>query len=265
LLDLYRSNGQTDAADALAKKFPLPLTVIQPTEADDANGEKPFIACRSNQIGTKHRSPWTHRLYPDGSDFYEPTDDNHEDLRVLEEQMNQVWSAYTHLYYGHEAVSSVYLSPYDAGSFQGVWAIRKHCDSGSWDSWHVVTVESVHPSTRMCVYRVETTVLNLALPTLPSGQGTCTISASLSKETTKSIKVIPNLVNASHIENIGKLLEANEIDVRSSLERVHVPKTQELIDTMQKNEPKMPTQVNPLMGMIMGSDVLKKRLAKNNS
>jgi hypothetical protein len=66
---------------------------------------------------------------------------------------------------------------------------------------------------------------------------------------------------ASHIENLGTLIEANEIDLRSSMERVHVPKTQEIMNDIQKSEPKRPVAVNPLMGMIMNSDMLKKKLA----
>lgn len=65
---------------------------------------------------------------------------------------------------------------------------------------------------------------------------------------------------ASHIENIGTILEANEIEMRSNLERVLIPNTVEVIGAIQK-EPEAPKAVNPLVGMIMSSDVLKKKKA----
>jgi hypothetical protein len=68
-------------------------------------------------------------------------------------------------------------------------------------------------------------------------------------------------INVSHIEHIGTLIESNEIDLRSNLERVLIPKNHETLDAIQKKQISRP-QMNPLMGMVMNSDVLKKKLAK---
>ena len=87
------------------------------------------------------------------------------------------------------------------------------------------------------------------------------LSANVSKETSKTCKVSSSSISSSHIENIGTLIEANEIDLRSTVERVHIPKTHEIMNDIQKSEPKRPVAVNPLMGMIMNSDMLKKKLA----
>jgi hypothetical protein len=65
-----------------------------------------------------------------------------------------------------------------------------------------------------------------------------------------------------HIENIGDIIESNEIDLRSMIEQVHVPKTQSILIDIQKQAPKKPQGPNPIMGLMMESDVLKKRLAK---
>jgi capping protein (actin filament) muscle Z-line, beta len=254
--------GNPDAAESLSKKYQLPFQVLDApvTATDDNNGERPFLLCRYNRVGDKHRSPWTNKLYPGGDevDTKEP-----DDLRLFEDKVNQVWNSYMNLYYGHAAVGSVYLSEWDKGAFQGVFGIQKKCSSGSWNSIHFVHVNN--PEEKTCKYRVESLVLVVLEPDI-DGKGETSkldISASLSKETSKDCKIQQTMLAASHIENIGMLIEANEIDLRSSLERVHVPKTQEIVDSIQKDEPKMHTRVNPLMGMIMDSDLLKKKLAKS--
>jgi len=254
-------NDNPDAKDALQKKFQLPLRVMEPEE--DEKGEKPFLLCRYNRVGDKHRSPWTNNLYPksddNGGKSASAGGEEDDELRLLEAQVNEVWDAYKNLYYGHEAVGSVYLKETDKGAFEGVFCIQKKCSAGSWDSIHFVHVDE--PQEKTCNYRVESSALVVVNGSADDDnkQTSVDTSASLSKETNKTCKISPTMMTASHIENVGELIEANEIDLRSSLERVHIPKTQEIVDDIKKSSPKMPTGANPLMGMIMGSDVLKKK------
>lgn len=182
-------------------------------------------------------------------------------MRYFEGTVNSVWESYKNSYYGHESVGSVYLKEDPAGtSFTGMFLVHKLCSSGSWDALHVVRV--AEPTDEMCYYQVESKVLVTVATTSTEGDTSpMEISALLSKETAKECKFHHAQVFACHIENMGTLIEANEIDLRSQTERVQVPKMQEILDDLQKQEQKMPAQVNPLMGMIMGSDLLKKKLA----
>jgi len=242
-----------DASDALAKKYQLPFEVM---DVED-KGERPFLICRYNRVGDKHRSPWTNDLYPK-ADGDGPQED--DELRNLELKVNHVWDAYKNLYYGPQAVGSVYLQDSDKEAFRGVFGIQKKCGAGSWNSIHFIHVDN--PEEKTCSYRVESSVLMILEPSIA---GTVDLSASLSKQTSKVCKIQKTMLEASHIENIGKLVEANEIDLRSNLERVHIPKLQEILDNIQKKKEKSyRPAVNPLMGMIMESDVLKKKLAKES-
>lgn len=253
-----------EALDMFSKTYPFPFEIV---DLEDEDNEKPFLLCRYNRQGDLYRSPWTNLLHPGSSK--EDNNTEPDEIRLFESTMNHVWDSYKSLYYGHDAVGSVYLEPYEKGSFQGFLGIQKNCDSGSWSSMHIITVETPDEGSKTCIYKVETTCLTLVNPSIQGkDSGTSMdISARLTKEVTKICKIQMSTIYSSHIENIGKMVEANEIDLRSNLERVHIPKAQEIVDGIQKVEEEKqhrPT-VNPLMGMIMQSDVLKKKLAKETS
>jgi capping protein beta len=259
--------------DKVETKHPIPFTVLEELQ------DKPFLLCKYNRVGNRHRSPWTNMFYPfdaasGGSASADDSVPGDEELRLLEAKFNQVWESYKNLYYGHDSVGSVYLQDREdttkplRGGFHGVFGIQKRCPTGGWDSIHIVHVDE--PTDRTCTYRVESSVLMVLETTRessvsPPEKAHVDLSAYISKETTKTCKVSQAMLSASHIENLGTLIEANEIDLRSSIERVHVPKTQEIMNDIQKTEPKRPVAVNPLMGMIMNSEMLKKKLASEAS
>lgn len=240
----------------------MPFQTYQPTEKEEEEGEKPFIMCRQNRIGDKHRSPWTQVLYPKSESVSVNDATKHEDdelLLEIEQKFNVVWGAYTALYYGHNAVSSVFLSETEKRELTGFFAVQKKCDEGSWNSMHFMSMEP--PTSKTCTYRIVSHVLLVLKPEINGRESTTVdLSAALSKDTTKALKIVPAFIMASHIENIGTILESNEIEIRSNLERVHIPNTVDVTDALQK-EPEEPKMANPLMGMIMTSDILKKKKA----
>lgn len=289
-----------DAKEALLKKYQLPFEVIDPAEEDDADADakkrdKPFLKCRYNRVGDRHRSPWTGRLYPGGGGEEggkkAGSQDDDDEIRILEGQFNAVWDSYRNLYYGSSAevsAGSVFLQKSQKeGSFEGVFGISKKCDAGSWDSIHFVhagkpyvEVENDKEVTK-CKYIVDTTVLVVLVHESSDGKEgdavttSADTSAYLSKETSRVCKMnVPSMhVDACHIENIGEIIEGNEIDVRSNVERIYIPKARDVVDDICKKakdgggQPKIPTMVpgvgvNPLMGMVMNSDMLKKRRAQ---
>lgn len=199
-------------------------------------------------------------------------DDDDDPLRPLEASLNEVWDAYKNLYYGHEAVGSVFLRQSTAGySFEALFGIQKKSSTGSWNS--VSWVRANEPEEQECMYTVHTSVCVILVPTLDGSDNencsttTTDVSLTLSKEVTRTCKIQPEKgipIPVSHIEHIGTIIEANEIDLRSNMEKVLIPKNQEILDFVQKKQLRRP-QVNPLMGMVMNSDVLKKKLAKQAS
>jgi hypothetical protein len=248
------------------------------------SGERPFLLCRYNEVGEgRYRSPWTNRVYRSSSEEQQNVEDEivdvkNEEVRRLEVTLNDVWDAYKNLYYGNEAVGSVYLidtSP-DRFALEGCFGIKKICaDIGS--SWNCINkVRSKEINEHECEYTVDTTICVIILPVVESNdnKGDDSILASSNVEIgttmtttcTKICKIQPDKVpvHNSHVENIGTIIEANEIELRSNLERVILPKHQEIITTIQKKLTRRP-QVNPLMGMMMNSDMVKKRIAKAES
>ena len=241
---------------AFRNSHQLPFPEIEATSP----GEKPFLACRYNRVGDKHRSPWSNKLHPSENASEADMD---AELRKVEINMNAVWDAYKSLYYGGEAVGSVYLSASEKGPFRGAFCLQKKCLAGCWSSFHLVTLED--PVKDSCDYKVESTVLVSLSPSVSSSDTThsTNIGARRSKETTETCKIRPNQAAASHIENIGAIIEANEIDIRSNIERVNLPKLHEILDTVRKEE-SSPKPINPLMTMIMDSDIIRKKLSQES-
>eukprot|EP00977_Amphora_coffeiformis_P009668 scaffold2227_cov168-Amphora_coffeaeformis.AAC.5 len=249
-----------DAKEAMLKKYPMPFATYTPTEEEKKQGEKPFILCRQNRVGDKHRSPWTRVLYPKPKGTTVNTAPKFEEdelLLTIEEKFNTVWEAYTNLYYGHDGISSVILNETEKGDLSGFFAVQKKCEEGSWNSMHFMSMEP--PTAKTCTYRIISHVLMVLNPGINGKESTeVDLSSYMVKDTTKELKILPAFIMTSHIENIGTILEANEIDIRSSIERVHIPNTAEALDAIQK-PPEAPKPVNPLMGMMMSSDILKKK------
>eukprot|EP00527_Entomoneis_sp_CCMP2396_P003317 CAMPEP_0198143890 /NCGR_PEP_ID=MMETSP1443-20131203/11416_1 /TAXON_ID=186043 /ORGANISM="Entomoneis sp., Strain CCMP2396" /LENGTH=281 /DNA_ID=CAMNT_0043807193 /DNA_START=197 /DNA_END=1042 /DNA_ORIENTATION=- len=240
----------------LEKTFPVPFTVCS---FDDDDDEKAFIMCPSNNVADgEYRSPFTNNVFKKGgkkgSAKSKQTD---EVLLDLEKKFNNVWEAYTKLYYGREAVGSVYLGETAARQFLGIFCIHKSCEDGLWNSYHEVQMDD--PEEKTCQYHVNSTVWVVVNPDHDYKDNTTTdVSAYLTKRTSKVLKIEKFFLEEYHVQNIGSIVEANEIDIRSNLEQVYLPKTKDIMDTIQK-EPEGPRQVNPLMGMIMDSSVLKKK------
>jgi capping protein beta len=182
--------------------------------------------------------------------------------------MNEVWDSYKNLYYGSEAIGSVYLMEAksgDAGVFQGVFCIQKDCEAGIWSGIHHVHVSDPGNDVT-CVYRVESAVVMVLKPKA-NEDIQMKVSASMSKEpVTREMKVQKTYLQSNHLENLGQIIEEIETELRSYFETVCLPKTHAIIVDIQKEPTKFkPPAVNPLMGMMMNSDMLKKRLAKQQT
>lgn len=251
-------NHDAETIEALRQRLQLPFTV----EDEGEEGEKPFLRCPYNKMREGvYRSPWTNRGWPGKIEVQLSEKD--EEIRRLEECANEVWEAYTHLYYGLQAVGSVYLQKVDKGVFHGLFGIRKDCNVGSWNSAHLVHVEQPNQDNSECTYHVQSTVV-IALDTGASEveANKVKISASVARNTTQTLKVSKIFMDSNHLENIGTIIEDVEIDIRSSFERVHIPRTQEMVDTIQKDAVKRGTQSMAMHNIMMESDAFKKRKEK---
>ncbi|XP_029655517.1 F-actin-capping protein subunit beta-like [Octopus sinensis] len=122
-----------EICESLLALVDRPLPIKQ-----DSSG-KDFLICEYNRDGDSYRSPWTN-TYTDNFDGVLPSDE----LRELEIKFNEVFLAYTDMYYGG-ALSSVYLWNMDSkniASFGGAVLIKKMGENSSkvnsaWDSIHI--------------------------------------------------------------------------------------------------------------------------------
>mmetsp|Transcript_32798 Transcript_32798/g.68394 ORF Transcript_32798/g.68394 Transcript_32798/m.68394 type:complete len:220 (-) Transcript_32798:167-826(-) len=213
--------------------------------------------CSDNKVAEgEYRSPWTNNVFQkNGENGSAKNNQLDETLLDLERKFNNVWSVYTNLYYGSEAVGSCFLTETDSKNFVGIFCIHKSCSDGAWNSYHVVQIDD--PNEKTCQYHVTSTVWVVVNPEHGYDDTTVDISAHLTKSTSSVMKIEKFSLDEYHLQNIGTIVEANELDMRSHLEQVHLPNTEAVMDKIQK-EPETPRQVNPLMGMIMDSSLLKK-------
>ena len=255
---LEKSSLDPKAKEKLDQEFPVPFAVC--TFDGDTKG-KSFIMCRQNKVKDgEYRSPWSNKVYKKGG-VKTSTKSNQTDemLLELEKKFNTVWSAYAKLYYGAKAVSSCFLGETEEKKFQAVFCIHKACDEGAWHSYHTVLMDD--PEEKTCQYHVTSSVWVKVDPDCSEYTDPTTVDASalLTKSVSKVMKIERFFLTEFHLQNIGSIVEAVEIEIRSNLEQVLLPKTKDIMDTIQK-EPEQPRQrVNPLMGMIMDSNVLKKK------
>lgn len=98
---------------------------------------RPFLLTPYNRKGDSYRSPWSNKYQPappaagqGKSEPYFPSDR----LRALEKEANELWQVYGEMYYGGEAVGSVYVWEQEGsggaaaggdGGFAGCFAVRK--------------------------------------------------------------------------------------------------------------------------------------------
>lgn len=284
-------SNKKEQLDQLLKRVYLPFEVMENVQGT----EKPFLLTRYNKVGggssSSYRSPWTQNIYskPDMQLKSKGSKDD-SNIRELEARANEVWDAYRNLYYGFEAIGSVYLQRKGTNGLQGLFGICKNtAGSGAWHSVHIVTAEEPVQDGRndlKCTYHIESTVLLILYPDIydddeEGGQEntqpvtdnadmSMNISATITKNTSKTLPILQkSMIDTYHIENIGTIIEDIEIELRSNLEQVHIPRTKEVVDAIQADDHhKLPHQnqgINPLVNIMEQSKFFQKKKAEQQN
>ena len=323
VLDATVESLETISLSSNNYNSPLPLRATPASGTTDE--DRPFLQTPFNKVdneSNKYRSPWKAAASnsPSSGDT---------DVLELEQAANEVWDAYRQLYYGHDAIGSVFVrrkgsdaktgAAKKGGALEALFGIQKKCFGGNgtneiarWDSVHTVTIEVPSFEDGTCEYKIKSAVwcryqpenvgdvpnaespkkvakkappppkkkntisspkLDIArlevfdraanhwdskgnrsnkaaepvevkksgtpLPPVPAVVNS---SALYTKDTakvcklqlTKRQKQAKGIPVASHIQNIGSLLEKIEADVRSKLERVDSPKCVEVLQGMYR-------------------------------
>ena len=182
------------------------------------------------------------------------------DILVFQQATNEVWNVYAQLYYGGEGVGSVFFKrpattiAASSGSEQlsfameGIFGIHKSTTTtaspgGTWDSVHVVHIDPPNVKEWTCQYRIQSAVVLSMRPKSPNPtnnmlETTTTVSSMLQKETIKVLKLqhspssSKTTMMSSHLEHLGKLIEEVEIGFRSKLERIDIPQSLDILESM---------------------------------
>jgi len=129
--------------------------------------DRPFLETSFNKIDAKkYRKPGdASGSSPSGSE---------KEILDLEQTADEVWNAYRELYYGHDAIGSVYVRRKGAdgmpakakksGALEALFGIQKKCqgsDGGEiarWDSVHTITIEVPNFEKGTCEYKIKSAV-----------------------------------------------------------------------------------------------------------
>ncbi|KAI0833300.1 f-actin capping protein beta subunit [Trametes gibbosa] len=228
-----------DYADDLLGSVDQPLKVM----TDRATG-KDYLACDYNRDGDSYRSPWSNEYDPPLEDGTAPT----PKLRKLEITANEAFDTYREMYY-EGGVSSVFLWDLDDGGFAGVVLLKKILNatapgepSGSWDSIHVFEAAE---RGRQAHYKLTSTIM-LQIVDRAAGtrgakeekhgkagsggdakrDGEVTLSGSMTRQAEQDF---PLQEQATHISNVGRMIEEMEIKMRNLLQEVYFGKTRDVV------------------------------------
>ena len=86
---------------------------------------------------------------------------------------------------------------------------------GTWDSIHCITVDLERQQEGKARYRVTTTVFLKMISSRPSSYGNLEIAGNLIRTRDETFPIdIKHFGDEFHIGNIGRLVEANETEIR---------------------------------------------------
>jgi len=213
-----------DLVEDLLSAVDQPLKI-----AHDSHAGRDYLLCDYNRDGDSYRSPWSNKYDPSLSDGAKPS----KKLRDLEVQANEAFDIYRDLYF-EGGVSSVYCWDLEGNDFASCILVKKTQDhskqgqpmKGTWDSIHVVEVESGKKTSN---YRLTSTVM-LGLETKEAATGRVSLSGSLTRQDEKSLSS-PDY--KSHVANIGKMVEEMEFKLRATLDTIYFGKTKDIVNELR--------------------------------
>jgi len=245
---------------SLAPHVSRPLQVKQ-----DGESNRYFIACEYNCDGGTHRSPWSNKYFPPPGSAAEELFRPSERLRRLEETFNEVFDAYKTSYYDG-GVSSVYLWDLDEG-FAGAFLIHKEAvpgdrgglELGTWDSVHVVEVKEPTNSNSCVDYKLSSSVLLHAKVASrePGPKGDTEFSSFVTRQA-EDRGQRRKTGEDSHLLHIGRMLEEMEINIRQSMDVVHMAKQREVLNAVHSLDS------SELLGLPAADTPKKKQMSKGS-
>ena len=140
-------------------------------------------------------------------------------------------------------LTSVYLFDTGSAGFGGCFLIKKQLDAsatireGSWDSIHVVTVDLDRQADGKARYKVTSTVFLKMISVNEDSFGNLEIAGNLTRTKDETYNIDPRTFGDDfHIVNIGRLIEANETEIRHEMDSIYINKTKQIVNTGRLKE-----------------------------
>lgn len=155
-----------------------------------------------------------------------------------------MFQRYAHLYFDQgNTLTSVYLFDTGSAGFGGCFLVKKQLDQGvsvkegTWDSIHVVTVDLDRQADGKARYKVTSTVFLKMLSVNGKSYGNLEIAGNLSRTKDETFTIEPRTFGDEfHIGNIGRLIEANETEIRQEMDSIYINKTKQIVNTGRLKE-----------------------------
>lgn len=218
MFDIFELNEEL--TDELISSVDIPLKI-----ETDPETHQDYIKCDYNRDGDSYRSPFSNQYYP-------PIDDGQQipaKLRALEELGNKVFGSYLNLYFGYGTLS-LYCWEIDDDSFGVGVFVRKDVDDkekmfkGSISCSDVFTITQKDGGNHE--YQQVSSIL-LELTVEVEGREEPVILSGGCADTQK--KVLPAKDNASHLVNVGKMIEDNTANFMEHVKQIYVSKMSEIL------------------------------------
>jgi capping protein beta len=213
-----------DLTEDLLNAVDQPLKV-----ATDSKDGRQFILCDFNRDGDAYRSPWSNEYcYGEGEGELFPR----PDLRALEVEANAIFDVYRKMYFngGHSSVYFFETVEDDADAWGACFLIHKvvpasaTLSAGSWDSVHVFDAKKAGEG--RWTYQLTSTVM-VSMAVVSEAVGRVDLSGNMTKPDSREMDL--NEAN-THIMNIGRMLEENELQIRNNIEGIYIQKTREIMN-----------------------------------
>lgn len=244
--------------------YPLPLGATIPSGNTDE--DRPYLETPFNKAEKTYRSPWKASKGASG---------NETEILELESTANEVWDAYRQLYYGHDAIGSVFVrrkgadartgTPSKAkkgGALEALFGIQKKClgqngkdEIARWDSVHTITIEVPNLDDGTCEYKIQSAVWCRYKPEdvgdVPKAERPKTAPVAPKKKKFTSPKKPNSKLDVARLEVFDRA--ANHWDNKGNR---HNGKT-EAVDTAKSGTP-----LSPVPAVVTSSAVYTKDTAK---
>jgi len=158
-------------------------------------------------------------------------------LRAMETLANDIFEGYREMYY-EGGISSVYFWDLDESSFAACVLVKKDAEekkkleAGNWDAIHVVEVRPLGP--KRAAYKLTTTIM-LRIKTghaVGVHEGEMNLSGSLTRQKEEELAVGDV---ASHVANMGRMVEEMENRMRDTLQSIYFGKTKSVVNGLYQS------------------------------